>query len=86
MNQFGAYPIPSHLIWDLHFQRSPWDLGTRESLEIMTVGDTFLRKWDKPAGRPDKVLLKPGEVLARFFLGTDEHHAQKAYLPGNYTE
>lgn len=75
MNQFGAYPIPSHLICNLHFQRSPCVLGTRESLEIMTVGDTFLCGWDKPAGRPDNMLLKPGEVLAHFFLGTDEHCA-----------
>lgn len=85
MNQFGAYPIRSHLIWNLHFQRSPCDLGTCESLEIMTLGDTFLHRLDKFAGRPDNMILKPREVLARFVLGTDEHRAQKVYLPGNYT-
>lgn len=67
------HPESPHL--DLQFQRSLCDLGTCESLEIMTVGDTFLHRWDKPADRPDNMLLKPGEVLACFFLDTDKYHA-----------
>lgn len=63
MNQFGAYPIRSHLIWNLHFQRSPCNLVTRESLEIMTLGDIFLHRLDKFVVRPDNM------------LGTDEHRA-----------
>ena len=44
MDQFGAAPTLSPLVQNLHFQRSPGDLGSCGSLEIIAVVMTLLSK------------------------------------------